>query len=171
MACGIIGENAESAVERRKVRGGRFIQSDEVDAGRDRATRGCRSVFWGSVLLTRLVGPVSLTFSLPSSLSPPRSPQGTWTPTRAVTWASSSSRSTCPNTPCSVISRQPLLLYFLPPPLYANETFSFPPLPSPLLAPLSPRSPPVSDVCYRSQGVWDRRRHSRSPGNGGAMAA
>ncbi len=39
MACGIIGENAESAVERRKVRGGRFIQSDEVNAGRDHATR------------------------------------------------------------------------------------------------------------------------------------
>jgi hypothetical protein len=123
-----------------------------------------------SLLLTRLVGPVSLTFSLPSSLSPPRSPRyldtnkgrdvgkfvvKVYPPEHTLLRHKSTAHA-------------PILL---PPPLYANETFSLPPLPFPLLAPLSPRSPPVSDVCHRSQGVWDCRRHSRSPGNGGAMAS
>jgi hypothetical protein len=63
MAHGIIGKNAKRALtrklmERLWLQEGRGEEEEglfkakamnKVDAGRDRATRGCRSVFWGGM--------------------------------------------------------------------------------------------------------------------------
>jgi hypothetical protein len=88
-----------------------------------------------SLLLTRLVGPVSLTFSLPSSLSPPRSPR--YLDTNKGRDVGKFVVKVYP--PEHTLLRHKSTAHahiLLPPPLYANETFSLPPLPFPLLAPL-----------------------------------